>query len=225
MKKILIGGDSWGCGEWGHDGKNKHGVLHAGLEQYLVDDGFVVTNVSHGGFSNKDSIAEIVKSLQCNDYDHVIWFQSDPYRNLRPYDNFSTLFQNRNEFIKLQIDLLNQSYDQLNQLNKKIICLGGCTKLDQSINAYSNLIPAVDSIIELLIPSFSAPEFWLSDWLSVLDSSIPEDVLDLLMYCKKKQDSLHERRGLFYPDGQHPNRAGHLILYNFVKENFLDKNY
>ena len=49
--RILITGDSWGCGEW--DGLNvDYRVTHAGIEQYLRDDGYDVENISIGGNNN-----------------------------------------------------------------------------------------------------------------------------------------------------------------------------
>ena len=222
MKKILISGDSWGCGEW-RPSAIRYDVLHTGLEQYFSDDGFNVTNVSHGGFSNTDSIDQIKIKLANNHYDHVIWLQSDPYRDLRPYNKFYAQLQNYDDFKAIGLQLLNKSYALLNQLNTKIICLGGCTKLDQNIKNYPNLIPSVASIIELLIPEFNAPEIWMSDWGQVLDQQRPIEVLDQLAVNKRLQDKLFGFPKMFFPDGQHPNRHGHLILYNFIKGEFLNE--
>ena len=223
MKKILISGDSWGCGEWGEEGTH-YGVLHTGLEQYLSDTGFNVTNISNGGFSNTGSIDQIKIKLANDHYDHIVWFQSDPYRDLRPYDKFYTQLQNYDDFKAIGLRLLNKSYAQLNQLNTKIICLGGCTKLDQNIKNYSNLIPSVTSIIELLIPEFNAPEIWMSEWGRLLDQQIPVEVLNQLAVNKRLQDKLFEFPKLFYPDGRHPNRHGYLILYDFIKGEFLNES-
>jgi hypothetical protein len=91
MKTILIGGDSWGCGEWAWLSKRKYGVSHLGLEQYLVDDGFSVVNCSEGGSSNRNSIDRVARQLELGNYDHIIWFQSDPLRDLK-YTTFNSLF-------------------------------------------------------------------------------------------------------------------------------------
>lgn len=67
--KILITGDSWGCGEW--DGLNvDYRVTHSGIEQYLRDDGYTVENVSRGGYNNLESLEAINGCV----FDHLIFF-------------------------------------------------------------------------------------------------------------------------------------------------------
>lgn len=53
--KVLIAGDSWGCGCW-----NKTGNTHRGLELFLQMKGHIVTNLSVCGYSN----TEIYRSLK-----------------------------------------------------------------------------------------------------------------------------------------------------------------
>jgi len=76
--KIIIAGDSWGIGEW-TDGQR----THRGLEQYLLDDGHSVINLSRGGMSNMSIIDALEQGLkEHKDADRVIWFQTDPMREL-----------------------------------------------------------------------------------------------------------------------------------------------
>jgi hypothetical protein len=217
MKNILIGGDSWGCGEWGWINRKKYGVLHPGLEQYLVDSGFAVVNCSKGASCNKKSIERIAHQADLSDYDHIVWFQSDPLRDLRPYKNFNSMFASYQELLDRSNDLLNSHYRLLNQLDNKVICIGGCSKLNADIGNYENLIPAVASMIELLLPDFSAPNVWHSDWIDIINSSIDENLLDQLVADKKIQDQIGNE-SIFKPDGFHPNREGHLILFNTIRE-------
>jgi hypothetical protein len=221
VKRLLIGGDSWGCGEWPNPGKGPYKVTHLGLEQYLLDDGFCVKNCSVGAQSNKDSVDRVNCELELDSYDCVIWFQSDPLRDLRPYTNFNSQFTSYQELLDLSNRLLNSHYKMLNQSGHKVICVGGCTKLDPDIRNYENLIPLVDSMIELLLPNFTAPKVWHSDWLFAIKSNINEDLLDQLLVNKKIQDSLRDKP-IFKPDGMHPNREGHRVLFNTIKE-FLIK--
>ena len=220
MKTILIGGDSWGCGEWNWLTKRKYGVSHPGLEQYLVNDGFSVVNCSQGNSTNKESIERVAHQLNLGDYDHTVWFQSDPLRDLRPYANFNSQFNSYQQLLEYSNKLLNSHYKMLNQLDNKVICIGGCSKLDSDIGNYENLIPAVDSMIELLLPNFSAPTVWCSDWIHAVDTSINETLLDRLLVDKKTQDQIGDE-SIFKPDGFHPNRDGHRILYEVVKEHLV----
>jgi len=217
MKTILIGGGSWGCGEWTWFSKKKYSVSHPGLEQYLVDDGFSVINCSHGGLSNTDSIKRISQQTNLGNYDYIIWFQGDPLGDLRPYKNFNSLFASYQQVLERSNELLNSHYEKLNQLGNKVICIGGCSKLDPDIRNYNNLIPLVDSVVELLLPHVTAPKVWCEGWVHYIDSSINESLLDSLLVDKKIQERI-TNEPIFNPDGFHPNREGHRILFDVVKK-------
>ena len=219
MKTILIGGDSWGCGEWTWLSKRNYGVSHKGLEQYLVDDGFSVVNSAQGGSSNSKSIRRVAQQLERGNYDHIIWFQSDPLRDLK-YTTFNSLFTSYQQVLDCHKELLNSSYKQLNQLGNKVICVGGCSKLDPDIRNYNNLIPLVDSMIELIIPHITAPNIWCNDWLHYIDANTNKSLkrlFDRLLVDKKIQEQI-TAEPIMNPCGYHPNRDGHRILFDVVKE-------
>ena len=161
------------------------------LFRSLIDDGFKVTNYSEGGRSNLEAVDHLCHQLSLHDntFDYVIWFQTDPLRDLTPYTNFNSRFSSYEELISTSKELLNSSYNRLNQLNKKIICIGGCSKLDSDIHKYKNLVPLIDSVIEFLLPTFTAPEVWHSDWIKVINSEIDENLLDRLIVNKRLQRS------------------------------------
>jgi len=219
MKTILIGGDSWGCGEWTWFSKRNYGVSHKGLEQYLVDDGFSVVNSAQGGSSNSKSISRVAQQLDHGNYDHIVWFQSDPLRDLK-YTTFNSLFNSYQQVLDCHKELLNSSYEQLNQLGNKVICVGGCSKLDPDIRNYDNLIPLVDSMIELIIPHIIAPKIWCNDWLHYIDANTNKSLIrlfDRLLVDKKIQEQI-TAEPIMNPCGYHPNRDGHRILFDVVKE-------
>jgi lysophospholipase L1-like esterase len=61
---------------------------------------------------------------------------------------------------------------------------------------------------------------WHSDWINVVDK-LDMDSIDFLLENKLKQDSLadtkiKEHREYFWPDGGHPNRKGHRVLYEYI---------
>jgi hypothetical protein len=221
--KILIGGDSWGCGEWGyangdHTDPTQYGILHTGLEQYFKNDGHEVTNTSKGRSSNKDSIARL-KSALGTEPDIIIWFQSDPLRDNRPYDDFTDICDTWNNLINYNNKLLLQHYKSLNDIGKKIYCIGGCSKIktDFIVN-FSNLVPIIESIPEFLYTQHKHPEIWSSDWFIKVDK-LSIDILKNLAKQKKWQDKLHfgEYQEYFQPDGCHTNRKGHLKIYEHIK--------
>jgi len=220
-KRILISGDSWGRGEWGPNEYGNHGVLHKGLEHYLVNDGFVVTNVSIGGINNKASARNLKKELLQNDsdfFDLIIWFQTDPIRDLRPYKSLSyTEISRYEQLVEVADNLLNKTYTMLNNLNKKIVCIGGCSKLISDINNYNNLIPFIPSCIEEFT-KLKAPKIWHSDWIDNLDN-FSIDALDKLLIDKRIQDSFHKHP--LFSSCVHMNRIGHKRLFNKIKNEFL----
>jgi hypothetical protein len=85
---ILIAGDSWGCGEWPHRsaGLPNGVVLHKGLEQYFLDLGFPVTNLSVAGYSNKQSIDALINCTNLDQFDKIYWIQTDPLREYSEED-------------------------------------------------------------------------------------------------------------------------------------------
>jgi hypothetical protein len=219
VKKILIGGDSWGLGEWDCKATLPE-PSHPGLEQYLLDDNFDVVNVSIAGGSNLESVARLKIEFDQGPVDHVIWFQSDPIRDFRPYHDFNQVFVSYEKLLEESAKMLESSYDSLNKFGVQLLCIGGCSKLHADIKNYDNLIPAVPSMIELLYPSYTAPEVWISDWNSCLDRSTNIDLLDGLARSNKLQWGLRHL-SFFKKDPNHPDRHGHRVLYNFLRKNFI----
>jgi len=216
--KILIGGDSWGVGEWPQE------TNHRGIWQYFEEDGHEVIMKSIPGESNKTSISHMCDFINQNyNYNYVFWFQSDPLRNLRPYDDFGNTIKNYDDLITQSNFLLDESYKELNdRTNCKIYCIGGCSKLNiDLISKYENLIPFVESLTELILVDYKHPEIWCSDWINHIEK-LNESTIDFLLPNKMKQDSLsevEEYRKYFWPDGNHPNRHGHRVLYDFILKN------
>jgi hypothetical protein len=214
--KILIGGDSWGLGEWPQE------TNHRGIWQYFEEDGHEVTIKAVPGESNKTSISHMCNYVNGN-YDYVFWFQSDPLRDLRPYDDFGNTIKNYDDLITQSNILLDKNYKELNDRSDcKIYCIGGCSKLNMElISKYKNLIPFIESLTELILVDYKHPEIWHSDWIDYVER-LDESVIDFLLPNKMKQDSLSEvdeYREYFWPDGSHPNRYGHKVLYDFILKN------
>lgn len=206
--KILIVGDSWGCGEWSND-IYPHRVTHLGLEYYLRKYGCKVSNLSEPGAANK-RIVEILKEIvKIQKPDYIFWFQSDPIRDLRPYDQV-TFPQSISELLHLGERLLNKTYVELNNLGCKIYCIGGVTKLHKSIDHYDNLIPLIDSIIEMFDGIDSG--FWISEWIQVKHLTFKDSFLTQLE--NHMQNTLPKE--YFYPDGNHPNRKAHLKIFEYI---------
>jgi hypothetical protein len=214
--KILIGGDSWGCGEWGYiDGNHitgKYCILHSGLEFYLRTDNHTVINTSSGRSSNFDSINRLKYHLDC---DIIFWFQSDPLRDCEiTCKTFDEVVERNNK-------ILLYNYNELNSLGKKINVIGGCGKINiDMISKFTNLFPLIESVPQFLYPDFIHPDIWISDFVwDDLYNRLPNDMLSQLLERKKIVDSFHDKKyeKYFQPDGRHPNRLGHQKIYEFIK--------
>lgn len=227
-KKFLIGGDSWGMGVWNDGADSDYKVVHPGLNQLLEEAGYTVHNCCRSNSSNTDSIrrlAALVKD-QYTDGDIIIWFQSDPTRDLRG-SNMTTALLGAGSLNQLVKQLLNQNYQDLNAINKPIYAVGGLCNLDtELLRLYNNVKAFVPSWVYLLVKDLY-PE--------VADRTILGDVacnikdLDLNKFTKEQRmllvDELHEMNEtkhfyvneMFKPDYRHPNLSGHKILLEEIK--------
>lgn len=236
MAKILIIGDSWGCGEWGNYSATEplfpgrpSGITHLGLEQYLIDDGHQVDNRSVGGSTNNDAILYLNESITTNNYDYVFWFQTDPFRDINSeiFNKNFKWFHNFDDLLLRQKIQLKKTYKNLNYhsiaANTVIHCMGGCSKLNvDELRNYPNLIPLIPSVIEFLIPNFTHPKIWFSgDWVLNLDDRWDLKTLDCIIAEHKKMHSLPKHSIYFELDGGHPDRHGHKKIYEFIKRTVL----
>ena len=222
---ICIFGDSWGCGEWDFVDGN-YTVTHAGIAEFFKNAGHKVTNISECGNSNKNSLNDISKQ-NLNLFDYVFWFQTDPLRDLRsenhPWNRYGEKFHSI-KTVSMLVDtnqlLLKDTYEQLNLFNKEIYCIGGCSKLNiDLLMQYKNLIPLMPSIPEFLCKDYQHPDIWHSDWLNCIEkNNFSLNDLDILIEYKNRQDLLYTEKykEYFWPDGAHPNRHGHKIIFDHI---------
>lgn len=229
--QIYIFGDSWGVGEW-----TDHKVSHKGLEFFLQDLGYKVHNHSRAKGSNLDSINklnQVAKNINSND--RIFFITTCATRDLKYTDkkSFSDLLIKHNGLPLLVDYLLDACYNKLNQIginyNLKIHMIGGLTNLDLDIiTKYDNLVPIIPSWINLLVGSFNEyqnicnqSKFRILDNPEFIINNIDLNSLEIEFAAKliedfhlyQEQNSLVFREEIFKPDGVHPNRLGHQLLY------------
>jgi hypothetical protein len=197
-----------------------------GIQTILESQGYTVTNISVAGDAN-NNIAQRIKG---NTADHILFLQTDPFReHCQHKDGFKKL---RPVFFKhlLTFDSIdhcldvyyNNLYTTLNRLNKPIICLGGWSKLHPSIYNYSNLIPAVPSITELLIPT--ATDVYLSDfeWFAQLNDNVEvmlkfgTEIKQIMLESSTKFDLINQQW-----NDVHPNLQGYMLLVEKIRKYLL----
>lgn len=132
------------------------------------------------------------------------------------------LAQQQQDIIYSQLDAVAKRY------NATVHCIGGTYNVNTKLlGKYSNLLPTVVSWIHLLAgqyqehPGTDDPEFGISyTWgidyvnLSTYTAEFADQVrqeFDAISDSTRIMDEL-----IFHPDGLHPNREGHTILYNHL---------
>lgn len=213
---FLITGDSWSQGEW--DGyPTDYRVSHRGIEQYLLDDGHLVTNVGQGGYHNYESLA----AIPAVNFDHLIFFYTDPLRQATEVD-----IQNKLPFDIINchnLDLSNKFSQIKQKTNCQITVIGGCAKY---LGANRNIDYLVASLSELLIGNFQDSEFMTSrEWEehffkheSKFSTEQKSQWLTVMTKAGEKYTAWSNNKNYFWPDGLHANRHGAHILYQQLKK-------
>lgn len=205
---ILIIGDSWGCGEWSAS-SDPYRVTHLGLEHFLKEYGCTVINLSRPGASNKTTVQIFKDHVDVFDPKYIFWFQTDPMRDLRPYDQ-ETFPKDVASLLGMSELLLNDTYKELNEMDRTIHCMGGTTKLHSAINNYQNLVSFIPSIIEMF--GGTDQGFWISDWINADNLKFTEKFLSEL-----EQHPMHSLpKEWFWPDGAHPNQNAHRKIFEYI---------
>jgi hypothetical protein len=241
---FLIIGDSWGKGEWNN---NCDDINHTGLEQYLIDDGHTVTNINKGGSSNLDMIFRLHNYLERTESqlpEKILVFQTEWTRDFK-YDGMQ-LDYGSDDWNNLQVpeDLsskwIERFYFRLSEISQKykipIDIIGGCSDTMFFDNMYqdypgcsivcqslTNFIITGDKNIDIPVFSWYTPEAELL--IKKLKSFLPESgvhqLLDLMNQGFERECLLRENPQYFYPDGKHPNRHGHYLLFQLLKQQMI----
>lgn len=229
--KIFIGGDSWGCGEWDRNKFGRYGVTHRGLEQFFMDRSYTVINASVLSGSNHQSIQQLDLSLSlyCKN-DIVFWIQTDSLRDLEPFDTLNKDIVSAGGLDTLISDTVNQNYQNLDSIAKKldtkIQCIGGKQDLDLiQLEKFTNLNPFVSSWVYMIAGHFNEykdlfPQHTLTNSViryidrNAMSTELFYNTIDIL-YSLEQNFKIYDEE-IFHPDGFHPNRNGHQIMFDYI---------
>tara|TARA_Y100001972_G_scaffold124249_1_gene173022 strand:- start:2186 stop:2851 length:666 start_codon:yes stop_codon:yes gene_type:complete len=215
--KILLAGDSWGCGEWNIDWKK--GCNHRGLEQYLKDDKHDVKNISEGGFSFYNILEKL--NYENEKHDYVFIFVTDAHRDV-VYNKFWVKNYTYEDYLfrwDINIKAFVESLDTLNI--GPIFLLGGLTKCYNKYVKDTKIKIAIPSIFELIVPESKHYDMCFHDNYDTLNTkNINKETLGKVYEQTQILDNLLSNP-IFHPDGQHPNREGHYLIYKFLKDKYL----
>ena len=212
MANIMIMGDSWACGEWGgRDTPEGYRVLHPGTQQYLREAGHRVITVAQGGASNRAQV-DRVRPDRIRGIDRIIWFLTDPLRDIPETDIAHTLVEYR-----AQRDLLLRTqFDRVQHL--PILLIGGVSAVPAWVHSeYPLFTTLVPDLRRWLLQGEEPCETLCRRW------RYPTCAPALLTHWERQERTLarHLAHALipdriehrwFWPDGRHPNRAAHQRL-------------
>lgn len=239
---IVIAGDSWAYTWLTPEG---HGP-NPGIERLLINQGHLVSTVAVPGGSNRESIARIRPALDAFTVDRVIWIQTDPIRDFFtktwvPQGPATRQVLDVDLFVKQahahrgieaaqRHHLRTETYPNLQALAEQsgvsVLVVGGCSQvIAADLKPFSNLIAAVPSWVNCLIPKVdcltSDTAQWLSheysDYIMALgDVDLIRDWYAVTQKTMNKTTAwLHDTR-YFNPDSYHPNMDGHRVLVDLL---------
>ena len=235
MKTIIITGDSWGAGEWGVNTETP--IVHGGVSDYFEQDGYNIINLSHPGKGPLTYLVELNKFLMVN-YNkiaHIFFIQSCIGRD------FTTRFDESLAFLKMLpgnhhlvwndnlnlesniVGCYRQVYAKLNFMatyHRKIInVIGGLTDLPPPFIEFSNLNFLIPSWVSLINPSISTCMLVDANMFEHLDKNFKnkQEIIPYIDSAIERQSFMKNNKEFFWPDGMHPNREGHKVLYDAIK--------
>lgn len=238
MKKTyIIIGDSWGVGEWPDDCSPSYSEMpHRGLAQYLEEAGHQVYNLSLGGdsnvsqVSNLDHMYERVFGPANIKIDKIVAFKTEYTRDA---DILGECISNNITLISDLESRCNAAYyTSLSNLsaryNVPVVLIGGLSDtiwLEKFSEEYPGVTIGCQSVVNLLVngnPRVDNPTYAvLPGSISVIDSIDKEGIIDVIDNARDRMTAMKTCPDLFWPDGSHPNRIGHALLFNYLQENEL----
>ena len=245
--KIFIAGSSWARGEWQGPRVAHPGILqYFSDSNYTVIDSSQARSYHTKVIDHLDKKLEtqykkddIIFFIMADPLLDLIMPELESMRVKRTIDvknlpQLTNSIKQAGGLINLIRNQQDQIYNQLNTIAKKyhatIHCIGGTYNVNTNImNKYDNLQPTVVSWIHLLAgqyqehPGTDDPEFgitytWNIDYvdLSTYPDEFAKQVRQEFFAISDHTKILNEL--IFHPDGLHPNREGHKILYNHLVE-------
>lgn len=241
---IVINGLSWGLGEWQGPRLNHRGIEQYFRDIGYQVRNTCITRNSHAkaakeldrylGQTKKhclifwiqtDPLLDLVKPEAAE-----LGFRNKPIETTLP--KFSNSIQTARGLISLLRQCQNNIYSELHQIAEKhntvIHCIGGSHNLYlPALKQFDRLVALIPSWINLMVPDLDEipdlrdPDFGICyTWpetcidYSQFDTDLTEQVRREFQLLNRYEPVLRE--DIFHPDGLHPNRFGHKILFEEI---------
>lgn len=208
---MILAGDSWACGEWQSVLGAVPVCVHKGIEQYSLDEGISIRNLSRGGDSNMDQVNIVANKNVYNQ--QVFWFITDPLRDLEPTN------EDPLELAKQSLRKTFRAIDRLSlENNLEIYVIGGLCDIIESISTtHYNFQVAIPSVNKLLHNDCEALSMYGSPTDAVRVVKNKEYALKVFEQIEKKKEFWNSHPETF-PDGGHPGRSAHHFIFEYLKQ-------
>lgn len=216
----LIGilGDSWGCGEWNFvvkNNKKNFQVTHNGIHAYFIKEKkYSVKNFSTPNSGLLHCIDMCKKNISILKKCKIIFvFVTDSSRDIPVKEfwqkNYTVEdYKNRNT---IALQRFTQTVDQLQISNIKLI--GGLSILNDQYTKKCNNLEFAFNAFDLLVPDIQGYEMNFEDHLRPMFKTLDRSVIDYVYTQQKIWESIQKQK-IMIPDGHHPNRHGHKIIFD-----------
>jgi hypothetical protein len=233
LKTTLITGCSWGCGEWAViDGI--YGLCNPGFAQFFNSPTCYPINLSRPAGNPYEITLALETFLKVNsqmDIDKIFYLQTDIGRSWsgpKISQILETTLAKNDYNFELAIEACyHYVYRHLNDIaaarQQKIYVIGGLTDVIIDFEQYKNLEIALDSWCHLLdpdLPLTGLVDVRGIDYLNRQFQQHQTQILPLIEKANQRWNFYNTRKDVFYPDGIHPNRYGHQLLFNYLKEKY-----
>ena len=226
MSKLIgILGDSWGCGEWNYVRKNNSKnfqTTHTGLQNYLMKEkNYRVQNLSTPNTGLKHCLDTVKQNINIiKNCDLIFIFVTDTSRDIPIYEfwqkNYTVDdFKMRNT---KALQYFVRTLDKFNVDNIKLI--GGLSTLDDKIISNVHNIEIAFNVFDELIPHIKGYEMNFEDHLKHMPNNLDHNIIDYVYAQQKIWESIQKEQ-IMNPDGYHPNRHGHKIIFNRLVEKYV----
>ena len=211
---IVIIGDSWGCGEWNFiPGVVGATITHTGLEQYLLDAGHLVTNLSGSNKMNEEALEFLENYLDKNLAPKTVcWFVTCPLRTTTRY-----IYNDPYDFGVSQLTTQFKYVDQLATKNNiKVYAFGGLCDLPDELmqQQLDNITIVIPSVSSLVIEDF--PKSMFGDVKEFHRIKSTEFALIVAGQVEQKYNAFQTSK--FFPDFGHPNREAHYKIFKMIEQ-------
>ena len=242
---IIISGCSWSCGEWDadHNADIKIPTLqHGGLGQYITESGREVLNLGIPGGTNLSAAKRVLTWIERNpqaNIEQIFMFQTEWNRDHRMI--FEDDFRVIEDAHTIPGRWVARYYSRLCEIAQLAGChvnlIGGVSDtiwLDNFEGDYPGVRIACQSMTNLLINNNHRIDNPVLSWFNrhspplikrirshLTTEQIPE-LLAMIDMGFERENLVFQHPEYFWPDGNHPNREAHLVLYDYlIKNNYV----